>query len=670
MSLLAPLYMAGLAAISLPILFHLIRRTPRGQVAFSSLMFLSPSPPRVTRRSRLEHIALLILRGLTLALLGLAFARPFLRDATSLALAEQSSRRLAIVVDRSGSMRRSDLWQQAQAQVEQVLNDITPADQVALVVFAGQAEIPVTFATWNDTPPAQRPALVRSAMEKIAPSWEATRLDDALVTAADLLADVADDPETSSNAMREIVLISDLQRGAALKSLQGFAWPNGVTLDVRSVTPKLPTNASVRLAGDTEESIAEATSGDKLRVRVTNEPDSTREQFTLHWATSAGEVASIDPTPVYVSPGQSRVFRVNRPAARVADRLVLKGDGHDFDNTLYLAPVRQEEVTVVCFGDDAADDAQGLYYYLRRAFSDSPRRKVRLIAVTSQQPLDPRDAESMRLAVMAGKPAEDQVEAAKRFVARGGTLLVPLAASDAGLVERLVDVPKLAVEESAARDFALLGELDFTHPLFAPFKDARFGDFTKIHFWKHRRVRLLDDANVKVLARFDDGDPAIFEQTIGDGSVIVLATSWRPVDSQLAVSSKFVPLLSAMLDLHGATDTERTQFTVGDTLALAKADAELSARPGVYEIEGRRLAVNLGADESHTAPLEVEQLEQYGVALETEETRQVEQERRRQLRIAELENRQKLWRWVIVAALGLVIAETTVAGRLTRKANG
>ncbi len=36
-----PLYILGLAAISLPILFHLIRRTPKGMQPFSSLMFVS-----------------------------------------------------------------------------------------------------------------------------------------------------------------------------------------------------------------------------------------------------------------------------------------------------------------------------------------------------------------------------------------------------------------------------------------------------------------------------------------------------------------------------------------------------------------------------------------------------------------------------------------------------
>ena len=66
MSLLAPLYFLGALAVGLPIVFHLIRRRPKGEVEFSSLMFLKPTPPRLTRRSRLENLPLLLIRALAL----------------------------------------------------------------------------------------------------------------------------------------------------------------------------------------------------------------------------------------------------------------------------------------------------------------------------------------------------------------------------------------------------------------------------------------------------------------------------------------------------------------------------------------------------------------------------------------------------------------------------
>ena len=84
MSFLTPFYILGLAAVAAPIIFHLIRRSPRGEVPFSSLMFLSPTPPRLTRRSRLDNWLLLLLRAAALSLLAFAFARPFLRQAAQL----------------------------------------------------------------------------------------------------------------------------------------------------------------------------------------------------------------------------------------------------------------------------------------------------------------------------------------------------------------------------------------------------------------------------------------------------------------------------------------------------------------------------------------------------------------------------------------------------------
>ncbi len=51
MSFLYPLFLAGIAAIGVPIVLHLIRRHTRNRVTFSSLMFLRTTLPRFTSRS-------------------------------------------------------------------------------------------------------------------------------------------------------------------------------------------------------------------------------------------------------------------------------------------------------------------------------------------------------------------------------------------------------------------------------------------------------------------------------------------------------------------------------------------------------------------------------------------------------------------------------------------
>src|SRR6266849_2454927 len=101
MSFLAPMFLLGALAAALPVVFHLIRRTTRERTPFSSLMFLLPSPPRLTRRSRLEHILLLVLRCSVIGLIALGFARPFFKKAVNAEPSSAEARRMVVLVDTS-----------------------------------------------------------------------------------------------------------------------------------------------------------------------------------------------------------------------------------------------------------------------------------------------------------------------------------------------------------------------------------------------------------------------------------------------------------------------------------------------------------------------------------------------------------------------------------------
>ena len=105
--------------------------------------------------------------------------------------------------------------------------------------------------------------------------------------------------------------------------------------------------------------------------------------------------------------------------------------------------------------------------------------------------------------------------------------------------------------------------IPFTPELFAPLANPRYNDFTRIHFWSHRPVKLKSsegNSSTHVIARFDNGDPWLIESPLGKGRVIALTSGWRPDDSQLATSSKFVPLVGNLLDqacgvVHAASST-------------------------------------------------------------------------------------------------------------------
>ena len=249
MSFLTPLYLLGLSAISLPILLHLIRRIPRGRVQFSSLMFLTPSPPRLTRRSRLDHWILLLLRAAALALLAAAFARPFLRH-SGFNSDPPSGRRVAVLVDTSASMRREGLWRQAVTNAERALVDLEPSDDVALFAFADRVRTVIPWSEERSADIASRKAAVRQALGRLRPGWGSTDLGAALVTVADA-AQVGTEQRATAQS-QEIVLVSDMQNGAELEALRAREWPPDISVALAPVIAVPPGNAAIRLLADEE----------------------------------------------------------------------------------------------------------------------------------------------------------------------------------------------------------------------------------------------------------------------------------------------------------------------------------------------------------------------------------------------------------------------------------
>ena len=76
MSFLNPILLFGLAAVSVPILIHLLNRRKFQKVVWGAMRFLQTSVERNQRRMRMEDLILLALRCLLVALLALALARP------------------------------------------------------------------------------------------------------------------------------------------------------------------------------------------------------------------------------------------------------------------------------------------------------------------------------------------------------------------------------------------------------------------------------------------------------------------------------------------------------------------------------------------------------------------------------------------------------------------
>ncbi len=693
MSFLAPLFLAGALAIALPVLFHLSRRATRRRTAFSSLMFLAPTAPKLTRRSRVEQWLLLLLRCLALGLLAFGFARPFLKDASAVLPLAAAPRHVVVLLDISASLQREGAWAEALAKADEVIRSLQPTDHFAVISFAREATTVLGFSEWDATPPEARTVLARARLASLAPVWEGTHLGRALATAADAFADV--DRDKQGRGPREIVLVSDVQAGSRLEALQAYEWPKGVELKVASVTPSRSGNAGVQLMAGTPEGDVQ----DKpvARIRVYNSLDAPGEQFSLSWKRGAEPVGG--PVQVYVPPGQSRVVTMEVPAGLPGvDRIELSGDTVPFDNTVFVSPPERQHLRVAYFGDDAATDPTQPLYFLKRALESSPRVQVEVTSIAAKPMTATPDLALVEAAFVTEVPSVSQTAALRAWIESGRTLVAAPQSAEAAvsLAGALTGVTLAAEDTAGTSGYAMWGEIDFKHPLFAAFADPRFSDFTKIHVWRHRRIDPVGFKDAKVLARFDSGDAAVIESPVGRGRILWFTSGWQPRDSQLSVSSKFVPLVWSLLDYAGVTRPEISSLVVGDVLPLPLSEKAMTLlspdgrshaleagtagfagtlRPGIYRatVDGRevRFVVNLDPSESKTEPLSLDDLEQLGVpAKSTAADRaatQREGDRVASLQAVETEGRQKLWRWFLIATIAVLFAETLIAARATRK---
>jgi len=713
MSLLYPLFLAGIAAVVLPILLHMIRRHTRERVTFSSLMFLRPTMPRFRSRSRLEHVLLLIVRCAVLCLLAFAFARPFLARPVAPS-STGSGKRVVLLIDTSASMRRTGVWTKALDEAKSVLTNAGPTDRVCVMSFDQSTRTVIGFEQWQMMDPGQRASIAAQEISRLSPGWSSTDLGQALVTAAEAIEDDETNDGEQYGTDRRIVLVSDLQQGSKLDALRAYEWPERTELAVKAIPCQGATNASLQLVTN-RDALAPSRDGDLPDIRITNSPDATTDHFQLYWADMTGSTPS-PALDVYVPAGHSTVVRAPaRPNQPSTAKLVLTGDDQDFDNTLYVMPELRRQVNILYIGSDDPNDTAGMLYYLRQAFGAGKALTSRIAHCPGDATLNPIDLESAHLIVLTDPLNQQNLALLRRYLESGKPLLCAMKSPEtATALSGLAGVNQMESREAETSRYAMLGRLEFDHPLLRPFSDPRFGDFTRIHFWKYRRINIADCPGARVLAHFDNNDPAWFEIPVGRGTLLVWTSGWQPSDSDLALSSKFVPLLYGALEYGGTLTEHQSQYFVGDavptphqtsstatevdihkpdgsTVRLDKDQQTFTQTdlPGVYSISdfGFRIsdsardtnpqsairnpqffAVNLPAAESRTDPMPVEDLEKLGVSLKPTAAVASEAARRaaRHNSFTEMESQQKLWRWVLVVTLIILLMETWLGGWLTR----
>lgn len=650
-SFLVPAFLAGLIAIGIPLLIHLRQKQRREPVPFPSLMFLRQLPHPAVKKRRIRDWWLLALRAAAVILLVLAFARPFLPNRTASAAGTSVSRDVVILLDRSWSMGHGDAFERARAAARGVIDGLGTTDRIGLVLFDRTAEAALH--------PTDERARLRGALDQARPGSEITRYGPAIKLAETLLAD-------SDRGRRDVILISDFQKGG-WEADASLRLPAGVSLTTVSVADPDAANRALTGLTFTRER-AQGRERVSVTARLANlgtgdaRTDATLEVDGRPVQTLQAEVPARGGTRVTFAP----FVLPDAPT-----RITVKATPDDLptDDTFHavLEPGQSVGVLVV----DGASGRRNASLYLRSALElgDRPRHDVAVVSPTS---LTEARLAQTRVVILndAPWPGGAAGRALRAWVESGGGLFVSLGdgaawpRDGAGL---LPGAPRAPTDRPRG---GTLAWLDLDHPALEAFKQPRSGDLTTARF--HRYRALETDSASAVLARFDDGAPALLERRVGEGRVLIWTSTLDTYWNDLARQPVFLPLVHQAVRHLAAWQPRAPWRVVGEAATAALAVTE----PGFHEVEQPEegagdpsseassvIALNVDRSESDLAALDPNEVATAVAGPEATDDGPMLAAAGTAPAPETQERRQSVWWYLIVAAFLLLAIETVLANR-------
>jgi hypothetical protein len=696
MTFLAPLFLLGALAIAVPIVIHLTHREKKEIVPFPSLMFLRKIPYRSVRKQRLRHLFLFALRCLALLLVALAFARPFFESSRASAASALGPREVVLLIDHSYSMGYEDRLSRAKAAAMGRIQALSGDDRASIVVFSDRAEI------------LSQPTSDKEALEAVVSGIELSARTTAFGPGLKLAKRILDESRLSR---KEVILLSDFQR-LGFQGEDDDVWlPAGTVLT--PVDLGSPETENLALTGVTLER-DEASGRERLTAsaRVTRKAPADAAPLTSRISLTL-DGRALQTKPLELAPNSSVTVGfdpVTVPGGEARGTIRLEDDALPSDNVYRFVLSPGQALSVLNLEEGARRTRRSFYVERALEIGDRPsfRTESKMLSQLRASDLAGRDVVILNDAPSLSAAASGLLT---DFVEKGGGLLVVLGegssrSSFADTAKTLFPAALGGIVDRARDWGGTLSYLDYGSPVFEVFNAPHSGDFSAAKFFRYRAFE--SPVTEGVLARYDDGVPALVERRLGSGRVLVWTSTLDTFWNDLARQPVFLPFIH-QLTKHAASYAEASSWqTVGEVLDLDRHLAmvlegeaqrttpgrefdlvitspsskkiivprseEKALLPleeqGFYEIRraggsaaaSSAVAVNLDTAESDLSPLDPEELvasvtfrETTAVAAGAEAGDTPEAQ----------EGRQGYWWFLLMGALLLLASETLLSNRLS-----
>jgi len=558
---LAPWFLAGLAAVGLPVWLHLLKQHKTTPLPFSSLMFFERRPQSSIKHRRLRYLLLFALRSALLAALAFAFARPFVNSAT--VASARGGKLLVMAIDDSFSMRQGDRLERAKYAAAQSFFSLRPEDRGLVLAFGSQAHPMGEPSTDGNS--------LRAEIRAIQPSDDRGSYAEVVRVLRSL--------GQSTHMPVEAHLFSDMQKSSMPPGFADLELGPGIRLVAHAAADQALANFTV------ENVTAPRRLYDPKKARIQTTVMASggaagRRRVSLllngrEVASSSADVpANGRATAEFI--GLDAPYGMNRGEIRIDPGDKFAADDH------YYFSVERSDPRPVLFVHTARDGRDLLYY---RMAIESARD-----AAFTLQAASPDQAAALPLARYAfvvlsntGEISVSLEHALRDYVLAGGSILVALGPASAA--RKRVPVSDEPIHETryASRDtarFEAAAILDAAHPA-----TRRASNWAGVKFYRSAR---LEPGADRVLARLSDDTPLLVERQMGDGRVLTFASTFDNLGNDFPLHTGFVPFVDETAHYLAGLDDRPVNFTVGSYLDLRTGRGPAGAAIEVLDPHGTR----------------------------------------------------------------------------------
>lgn len=543
MSFLNPFFLIGLAALSIPVIIHLINLRKPKRIAFSTIAFFSELQKSTIRRLNIKRLLLLAVRIAAIVLLVLALARPFLPPQLS-GFSESGSTLYTFLVDNGPSMAQIDskgpYLDQSKDIINEILDRADNRDRFLIAVTHGEQ--------------LQNRVVSRSEARALLDDIEVVNMGR---YTAERLHDVKSRMLDYEADARVIYWISDAAE-TKFKDLERYG--DGSLYDERAPVQfiKIGDEPSVNV-GVTEVKTPNQIIGRNvpMTIEVTvqnfgNEPVSNQ------FLDVEVENRTLGQYEVALEPGQQRSYLFEYVPEQTGDvRGVarLEGDQFTFDNQRYFALLIPETRNIALIQNSNYQEMSFLEPVLEAARLTSAQINYQKFSVDAFRQETIAEFDAVIINAVRNIP-EYMHEPIQRYIQNGGGLIVfPGQDSDMSTYNRLLERVNAGRFTGIRGDYGRFEEtagfqrLREGHPILDEIFDKQEDEDIRIDLPSIYYQWLYETAGrsgSNVIFQTNLNEPVLTEHQFGSGLVLVSSLGADPGWSNFPVNPLFAPLYYRM----------------------------------------------------------------------------------------------------------------------------